>query len=143
MDIFPTSQMTPIKTHDSPAAPLLNKTAKALAITQIALLALSSAGAVAFVIAAAVTLNAYLIIGVGICSIVAIAILGRNLCCRSIFKRDPTVFVQRHESLHNEQSFIHGFESPMINRKIPWPKESNVLIHETRLDNGRVLPRQR
>lgn len=131
---IPATPMTPVRTFDSPSAPQLEKTVKVLAITQIALLALSIIGAIAFVIATAVTLNAYLLIGAGICSVAAIAILGRNLCCRAMLKREDTVFIPRHDGPYNEQAFVHGFQtkSPLSRRSIQWP--------ENRLVEGRQSP---
>jgi hypothetical protein len=124
MQISAAAPMTPVKTFDTPSTPHLQKTVKILAITQVALLALSIIGALAFVIATAVTLNAYLLIGAGLCGIVAFAILGRNLCCRSMVKREETVFIPRHEGPYHDQAFVQGFQtrSPLVRRPIPWPE---------------------
>lgn len=136
----PVQEMNPT-ILEKPTAPRMEKTAKILAITQIALLALAIAGAVAFVIATAVTFNAYLLIGVGICTAIALAVLGRNLCCRSMLKREETVFVPTHDSLYNKQDFEQGFQkkSTLAKKSIPWPEVEN----NTKLAGGRVIPSQR
>lgn len=140
---IPPTPLTPVRTFDNPNAPRIERTAKALAITQIALLALSIVAAASFVIAAAVTLNAFLLIGAGICGAIALGILGSNLCCRSMLKREESVFTPRHESHYTEQAFVQGFQkrTPLITRSIPWP-ESRIPSTRTTL-NTRVLPRQR
>lgn len=126
---------TPIKPHDNPAPTTIPKPARALVITQIALLALAFIGAIAFVIVTAVTLNAFFLIGGGICTAIALAILGNALCCRSMGSR---VFVPRHENPCNEQAFYRGYhqKSPLEQRHIPWPTKTKTC-------GNRVIARQR
>jgi hypothetical protein len=138
MQISAAAPMTPVKTFDIPSALQLKKPMKNLAITQIALVALSVVGAISFIIATAVTLNAYLLIGAGLCGIVALAILGRNLCCRSMLKQEETaVFIPGHESSYQDQAFVQGFQakSPLVRRPIPWP--------DRRMVAGQEIPGQR
>lgn len=122
---------TKAPTFSQSTEPQLEKTVKINGIIQISLLAVTVLGALSFVIATAVTFNAYLLIGAGICTIVALAILGRTLCCRAMVNNKDTVFIPRSDSLYEQSYYLN--HTPLS--KISWP--------ETGLLAGREIPGQR
>lgn len=95
----------------SSQTPQLQKTVKILAIIQITILAISVIGALAFIIAAAAASLPVLLVGSGVCIAVALAILGRNLCCRSMMKHQNRVYVPIEKTSFSEKAFHNGFHA--------------------------------